>query len=461
MANNEKANLYRQIVTEADLATILERMQLHGFWPKDLGLPVDPQEEAAERQRIQNELRQLRDTYSVSKNWKKLLSDERKRRWQESKQRRAKAKEERLLRLQQRREEWEAFKSSTIVHAGVGVSAGLQHVQSDVEALSGRELPVMHSGADVAERLGMKLRALRWLTYHRRGATVVHYHRFSIAKKSGGVRFISAPKPALAHAQRWILENVLERLEVDSHAHGFVRARSIVSNATPHVGKEVVINLDLKNFFPSITFRRVQGLFRSLGYSDHVATVLGLLCTEPPRVGAEVDGKVYFVALGERVLPQGACTSPAITNALCRRLDRRLAGLARKHQFEYTRYADDLTFSGDEARVVGRLLKSTRSILEEEGFTEHPSKTRVMRRSRRQEVTGVTVNARPTISRKEYRQLKATLHNVAKNGLESQNREERPNFAGYLKGRVEFFCMVDPERATKLRSLLEQALGAE
>src|SRR5439155_13747971 len=105
-------------------------------------------------------------------------------------------------------------------------------------------------------------------------------------------------------------------------------------------------------------------------------------------------------ALGDRVLPQGACTSPAITNALCRRLDRRLRGLAARHGFAYTRYADDLTFSGDRPAAVGRLLKSVRTILEAEGLREHPRKTRVMRRGSRQGVTGVVVNARATVSRK-------------------------------------------------------------
>src|SRR5207244_7518772 len=135
---------------------------------------------------------------------------------------------------------------------------------------------------------------------------------------------------------------------------------------------------------PSITFRRVKGLFGSFGYSEHVATLLALLCTEPPRVPAELDGKVYHVALGDWVLPQGACTSPAITNALCWRLDRRLTALAKRHGFTYTRYADDLTFSGDRPAAVGRLLRSVRSIIETEGYSEHPRKTRVMRRSRRQ-----------------------------------------------------------------------------
>ncbi len=106
-----------------------------------------------------------------------------------------------------------------------------------------------------------------------------------------------------------------------------------VSDAAPHVGRAVVINLDLKDFFPSITFRRVKGLFHALGYAEHPATLLALLRTEPPRVAAGCDGKSYRVALGKRALPHGVCTSLAIINALCRRLDRPLVGLARRHGF--------------------------------------------------------------------------------------------------------------------------------
>src|SRR5262249_13182672 len=137
---------------------------------------------------------------------------------------------------------------------------------------------------------------------------------------------------------------------------------------TPHVKKKVVCNLDLEDFFPSITFARVRGLFHRLGYSPEVATLLALLSTEPPRVKAELDEKHYFIAVGERALPQGACTSPAITNLVCRRLDARLAGVAKKWGFAYTRYADDLTFSGDAVKDVGALLWGVRRILASEGF---------------------------------------------------------------------------------------------
>ncbi len=459
MADDEKARLYQEIVQQTSDEQLLERMRLLGFWPPNQGLPQDPTAEVREREGIEEEMARLRRDHGVVRDPEKALNEERKRRWEASKKRRADAKAQRLAETIRRRDAWNKRRAATVVHAGEGVSAGLEQRNSDVAALESRGLPILHAGEDVAHAMGVSLSSLRWLTYHRKSATLVHYHRYSIAKKTGGVRYISAPKPALRKAQSWILENVLDKLTMEPEAHGFVTGHSIVTNAAPHSGKAVVMNLDLKEFFPSITFRRVKGLFFKLGYSEHVATVFALLCTEPPRIAAELDGKVYHVALGARVLPQGACTSPAITNALCRRLDRRLAGLATKHGFTYTRYADDLTFSGDKTTVVGRLLRSVRSIVTDEGLVEHPRKTRVMRRSNRQEVTGLTVNAKPAISRKELRQLRAILHNAAKNGLESQNRENRPHFGSYLRGRVEFACMVDPSKAIALRAALRNALG--
>ena len=458
MADDDKAKLYKRIVQQTPEGVLLPRMRTHGFWPAKQGVPADPPDEAAERARIEQELTELQRAQSAVKNPEQALAAERKRRWEESKKRRAENKAKRATEQKRRREAYAAFRKNNIVHVGAGVSARLQEKESDVAELTRRELPILHDGNDAAKAMGITLSALRWLTYHRRGATLVHYHRYAIAKKTGGLRSISAPKPALAQAQQWVLANILAKLATEPEAHGFVPGRSILTNAAPHVNRAVVANLDLKDFFPSITFRRVQGLFRKLGYSGHVATLLGLLCTEPPRVPAELDGKVYFVALGERVLPQGACTSPAVTNALCRRLDRRLAGLAGKHGFHYTRYADDLTFSGDNVGKMGHVLRNVRHILTKEGFTLHPTKTRLMRRANRQEVTGVTVNVRPSVAREEVRILRAILHNAAKHGLESQNREQRPNFAAYLAGRVEFVCMVDPQRAPALRAALAQAL---
>lgn len=456
--DDEKAKLYQRIVHQGNDHFILSRMKLHGFWPASEGLPNDPPAETAERAAVEKELAELRQKHSIVKDPEKALAAERKRRWEESKKRRAERKAQRAAEAKARRELDVELRKRTLVHAGPRVSAGLQDTMSQEAELTRRGLPVLSRGEELAAAMGISIAKLRWLTYHRQGAAVVHYHRYAIAKKTGGVRAISAPKKALATAQQWILANILAKLSPEPTAHGFIPGRSIVTNASQHVGKQVVINLDLRDFFPTLTFPRVKGLFRALGYSEHLATVLALLTTEPPRVETEHAGKVYHVALGERVLPQGACTSPAITNAACLRLDRRLAGLAKKHQFTFTRYADDLTFSGDDPAAVGKLLKSVRSILAAEGFVLHPKKTRVMRRASRQEVTGVTVNERPTIDRRQIRELRAILHNAARFGLESQNREKRTNFAAHLRGRVAFVSMVDPERGAKLQTALVRAL---
>src|SRR5262249_49892429 len=136
------------------------------------------------------------------------------------------------------------------------------------------------------------------------------------------------------------------KLPVEPVSHGFVKGKSTVSNAKPHVGKAVVLNMDLEGFFPNIVFPRVRSVFHRAGYSWSVATVLALLCTECPRREVIYEGKRYYVAKGPRGLPQGACTSPALSNQVARRLDKRFAGLAVKMGISYTRYADDLSFSG-------------------------------------------------------------------------------------------------------------------
>jgi retron-type reverse transcriptase len=460
MADDEKKKLYRRIAN-ANPHLVLERMRVHGFWPTGKPLPPDPPEEVAERRKIENELEQLR-TKALKGGpaaVEEALEAERKRRWEESKKRRAENKKLREARLAEARAAWSKARRGLLVFAGEGVSAGLSNLESDEKALVASKLPVLHTPQDLAKALGIPIGRLRWLTYHRGAATLVHYHRYSIPKKTGGVRAISAPKPDLAKAQQWVLANVLAHLEVRPQAHGFLVGRSIVTNATPHVGKRVVVNLDLKDFFPTLTFPRVKGLFRKLGYSEAVATCLALLCTEPPRVPVLLDGKAYSVALGARVVPQGACTSPAITNLACRRLDRRLDGLGRKLGFTYTRYADDLTLSTNDGHI-GSLLRTIRKILADEGFAENGKKTQIMRRGRRQEVTGVTVNTKPTVARSEVRELRAILHNAARHGLASQNREEHPNFAAYLRGRVAFVTMVDPSKAPALRAALDRALAA-
>jgi retron-type reverse transcriptase len=347
-------------------------------------------------------------------------------------------------------------RAEDIVFLGRGVSRGLADRRSNIEELQKRGLPVLSTPGDVAKALGLPVPKLRWLCFHSEAAQRVHYVAFEIPKRSGGVRRIAAPMETLAIAQQWVLHNVLEKLPVEEPAHGFVKGRSTVTNAKVHLKRGVVVNIDLKDFFPSITFPRVRGVFQRLGYSPAVATILTLLCTEAPRQVVEHDGVKYFVAVGPRALPQGACTSPALSNQIARRIDKRLTGRTRKLGWTYTRYADDLTFSTMEGRtVVARLQAIVRHVAQEEGFKVNEKKGRVLVKAGRQQVTGVVVNEKPGVPRETVRRLRAILHQAKKTGLEAQNREKHPNFRAWLGGMIAYVSMIDAAKGAKLKSQLD------
>jgi retron-type reverse transcriptase len=380
-----------------------------------------------------------------------------------------KAEKKRLAAERKAKHEAEVKKrrATDIVYVGRGVSSGLADRRAHVEALQSHGLPLLATPAEVAAALAIPVPRLRWLCFHGEAIEKPHYVYFEVAKRSGGKRLLSAPHQHLGRAQEWILKNILEKLPLTPHAHGFVPGRSTLTNAQPHVGKHVVVNLDLKDFFPTITFPRVRGLFQDIGYSPAAATLLALLCTESPRRKVVYDGQPYWVAVGERGLPQGACTSPALSNLVARKLDRRLAGMSAKMGWTYTRYADDLSFSapplvGEDGKKgrgdIGLLMARVRHIVEEEGFAINPKKGRVQRAGGRQSVTGVVVNERPSVPREEVRRLRAILHAAKKTGLEAQNKDKIPHFEAHLQGKIAYIYMIDPRKAEPLaRAFLEVA----
>lgn len=369
-------------------------------------------------------------------------------------QKKAEAAERRRLRAEaviQRR-------ASDIIFLGRGVSKGLADRRSNVELLQRRGLPVVGTPAELAAALGLSISKLRWLAFHCDAATRVHYIRFTVPKKSGGVRELAAPHRMLGDAQRWILDNILAKVPTHDAAHGFTTGRSTVTNAAPHVGRSVVVNADLKDFFPTITFVRVKGIFQNLGYSPAAATILALLCTEAPRKTLTYDGQAFEAATGPRVLPQGACTSPALSNLASRRLDARLRGIATKLGWTYTRYADDLTFSagtpseaGEANAKVGYLLARIRHIAQDESFAVNEKKTRVQRRNASQRVTGLVVNDHVAVPRDTVRRLRAILHRARTTGLAAQNRENHPHFAAWVRGMIAYVAMSNAEQGRKLQ----------
>lgn len=373
----------------------------------------------------------------------------------------AKKKAEAAAKREQRAAAVKRRRDTDIIFAGRGVSARLGDRASDFTKLTAANLPTLRTPADLAAALGLTVSKLRWLCFHTEAATRIHYVQFEVPKKSGGTRVLSAPHATLAAAQQWVLANILVKLPVEPSAHGFVPGRSTLTNARPHCGRDLVINVDLEAFFPSIGFARVRHLFQRIGYSGSVATLLALLCTECPRRRVVYSGTPYFVALGPRGLPQGACTSPAISNQIACRLDRRFAGLAVKLGLNYTRYADDLTFSAAPGfrEKTGWLLAKVRHIAQDEGFTLNPKKTRVKRPESRQTVTGLVVNVAPAVPREMVRRIRAILHRAKREGLAAQNRENRPHFRAWLDGMIAYISMVKPEAGAKLKAELE-ALAA-
>src|SRR6202012_3322893 len=231
--------------------------------------------------------------------------------------------------------------------------------------------------------------------------------------------------------------------------------------------RKIVLRLDLQEFFPSISGPRVQAMFRTLGYPERVADLLGAICTTttPDRVWhamGEVlepeEWQRWPVLPGRPPLPQGAPTSPALANLCALHMDTRLARFAEAADAVYTRYADDLAFSGEAsfARSAERFALHVATIATQEGFRMQHHKTRLMRASVRQHLAGLTVNKGPNVSRRELDRLKAVLTNCVRHGAASQNREGHDDFRAHLEGKVSFVAMVRPERAVRLRALLER-----
>jgi RNA-directed DNA polymerase len=452
-----RKELYERIARGGKDEVIIDEMVRLGFWPNTQPPPGDPPDEIRRMAELRSRLSQLRTQAQGLRNLAQLEKDLKKQRLAESKKRRELNKQKLLGERAAAKAETQDKKKRELTYVGAGFSVGLGPVAdrrvSQTDTLTKQKLPIANTASELAAQMKLPLGRLRYLAFAREVSTTSHYHRFTIPKRTGGERLISAPHKKLKAAQHWILEQVLEPLALAEQAHGFVPGRSTVSNAVPHLGAAVVVNVDLRDFFPTVTYRRVKGLYRKLGYSEEVATVLALVCTEPDVTETVLDGTRYYVARGVRRLPQGAPTSPAITNVLCRRLDRRIQGWAKKHGFTYTRYADDLTVSSkDKAAPVGKMLAFLRRVTAAEGFAIHPDKVRVVRKGRRQEVTGVVVNERPGVPRDELRKFRALLYQIDKDGPAGKKWGTGGDVLTSALGFAAYVAMVDRAKGEVLRA---------
>jgi hypothetical protein len=314
-----------------------------------------------------------------------------------------------------------------------------------VEVLLARGLPVVFDMPHLACRVGLPIELLRALI----SKPDRFYRSFRIPKRRGGTREIRAPYAAAAAVQYWVSRYILLKIPVSECAHGFVQGRSIVTNATQHLGARAVLRIDIKDFFPTIGLPRVLSLFQSLGYNTRASYALARACL--------LDNK----------LPQGAPTSPTIANLVVHRMDRRLAALAATADLSYSRYADDLVFSGKSiSNTFGSIVSQ---VIRSEGFELNPDKTYLSRGASRRVVTGVSVSMPyPRLPRNKRRDLRAQVHQVFANPSGRSPRENGrrlptdPQRLQRLLGSLAHWVQVEPtskfatEAHSKLLTLIAE-----
>jgi len=324
----------------------------------------------------------------------------------------------------------------------------------------------INSFTELADWLNLSITQLDWLADIKRvdeyeAQKYRHYHYSLLKKRRGGVRVIESPKRRLKQVQRKIHSHILAKTSPHNAAHGFRQNRSCLSHAENHTGKRYIFSFDLANCFHSIDWYHVYKSFRNIGFSQEVAKTLSSLCTHrfngSKSILKELD-KTQQKLINKRHLAQGAPTSPALSNLVMHELDKRLDSLAKSLKLQYSRYADDLAFSGNSHRDWRFLEPLIGSICIEQGFELNYRKSKILHAHQRQKITGVVVNQGANIDRRYYDRLKAILTNCIRHGVESQNIERHKDFSASLLGRIMFVTSLNKNRGKKLMALYRQII---
>lgn len=266
------------------------------------------------------------------------------------------------------------------------------------------------------------------------------YHRFEIRKKSGGTRYIDAPCEDLKIRQRWIKENIIDKIPVSMKAKGFRKKLSIYDNAVLHINQELVVTIDIQDFFPSVRYKDVYRIFYYMGYNYQVSHLLTKMCTNQYNV-----------------LPQGAPTSPGISNIILLKLDKRLGRLADTYNCNYSRYADDITFSGKKSII--NLIPTAITIIKDEGFRINEKKTRFLYSNQRQIVTGLVVNDKVSIPKKLIKELENAIYYCKKYGVLEHMRKincQKAFYKEHLYGIAYYVKMIDEKKGVRYLKGLDE-----
>lgn len=272
------------------------------------------------------------------------------------------------------------------------------------------------------------------------------YKTYKIPKKAGGFREISEPLPSLKEIQRWILDEILYKCDINDYNKAYQRNISIKDNAISHSKPFLLLKIDIKDYFPSIEYINVYSFYKKLGYCKPVSTLLAKLCCF------------------KNCLPQGAPTSPALSNLITIRIDERISEFTDMHKIKYTRYADDLSFSGNFS--PGGIINFVKKVLQEEGFEINKDKIRTMYRNKRQQVTGIVVNEKMQAPREVRRKLRQAVYYIEKFGLQNhleKIKEERSYYINHLLGIANHIYFINPKdkEAEKYIEILKKHLKSD
>lgn len=320
-----------------------------------------------------------------------------------------------------------------LLNSGIPQEPYVNSYLNYINILLNNDVPIIFEFNHLARLLGRKPSYLASVI----NSSTNHYREFSIPKKKGGKRIIHAPYPALFECQLWIYHNILKKIKIHPTAHAFTLSKSIITNASLHLNKRYLLKVDIEDFFPSIKINRIINIFKNLGYSNNVSFYLAQLC-----------------CCGEEI-PQGAPTSPSLSNIVCRKLDKRFLGLAKKCHYRYTRYADDIAFSGED--ISPNFINLVESILSSEGFKINKSKTVLLEESKRKILTGILVNGKtPRVPKSYKRKLIQEVYYIEKYGIFSHISKKRINNPCYIEsllGKLQFLLSVEPENQFAINSL--------
>jgi hypothetical protein len=329
-----------------------------------------------------------------------------------------------------------------------------------IDNLQSKNLPVIFSLKHFAQIVGQDYWNVKRIIEGREH----HYSYYLIKKRKNGYRRIIAPHKPIKFLQDWVKINILDKVSYTNSATGFIKGKSILDNAKVHENSKVILNLDLKNFFETVNERRVYGIFYSLGYSQNLSVELAKICTvniskekfeELSDIEKEYFEEVY--RMKEPILVQGASTSPSLSNLVCKRLDYRFSALANKCGINYSRYADDLTFSGDKDRLppVSLLEK----IIKDENFNVNWDKYGKYWKGKRQMVTGLLIDYKVRVPKKFKKEIYRHLFFCKKFGALSHFNKISPD-KGYRKewllGKIFFVNSIEPDEAKKMFELVKQ-----